>query len=563
MASNAPDAAPQPRALLVIIGLLLLYMMAHVGLQLVSNISDQENTASIWYPVAGLSFAVISYYGAIGTIIVFCAICISQLLTGDPRIPFWAILPYGLAISGFTLMWRNIFIRTGIIGRQLTQTPQWAVGLMAMTVLVAASNTASGMILLTSCGIIPRRELLETSVSFFLGDLVGIMSIAPFLTLAVFPQLIPWQRSRSRSPWRWRQATLIYTVLAIIGYFLILKIDDSYKLLLTYLGAIPILLAAVRGRMRETCLAIFILTFSLAIGTGLSNTVHFKEITGFLLLIMAVAYVVTTAVSTNRAILHSLEATLAERDHLSAEQQKLGDQVARLRSMEALGTLAGGMAHELNNLLQPILTFARAAETAHDPERKTYLDRVRESTLAAKSLVQDVLTFARSGSVNDAPKLEQLQAKPLFQSSVEIARQAMPATVDIIQQHDLPDVVVSCVPPQLVQVLINLFRNAADARARTIHVHSCQNRQNQTVVLSVRDDGLGMDAETLKRALEPFFTTKQIGRGTGLGLSMVYGLVKSWGSDLHIDSIAGDGTNIRLIFPAHSGGGLHGNSITG
>ncbi len=554
LTNEALSDQEQPASRVKIAAVVILYVALHIFLQWLSNISDQENTASIWYPVAGLAFAAISYYGAIGALLVFFTICISHALIGDPRINFLAIILYALCVSALTLMWRNIFIRLGVIGRQLTQTPRWAIGLMSMAVLVAATNTIAGELLLAFSGIVPTQELFQTTISFFLGDLTGIMSIAPLLTLTIFPRIIPWKRAQPASPWRWQRAALIYLVMGALGLQLLLVANTSYHLLIVYLGAIPILLAAVRGRVRETCLAISILTVFLAIGMASRPTAHPKEITAFLILMMAVAYVVTTAVSTNRAILKSLESALADRDRLTGEQQKLGEQVTRLQSMEALGTLAGGMAHELNNLLQPILTFSRAAETATDTERKTYLDRVRECTLAAKSLVQDVLTFARNGAGSDSQEaLKMTRAEPLIKSCIDIACKALPSTVQLSQQHAVGMADIKCVPPQLVQILINLFRNAADAKARNIIVQSKYDAESAQVTVSVRDDGLGMDGETSKRAFEPFFTTKQIGRGTGLGLSVVYGLVTSWGGDLRIDSVPGEGTNMTLNFPAQVG----------
>ncbi len=530
---------------------ILLYFAVHIGLQLASNYADALNTVSIWYPAAGLSFAMVIYYGRLGALLVFCAIHFSHALTGDARIPFWAIIPYALGVVGMTLLWRNIFVRVGILRRQLTQTPLWAIGTMGVSALTAASNAVIGILLLYFLHIVRRDAVFTSTIDFFIGDFLGIISVAPFLTQIIFPVLTRWQRGLPYRQWRWKRALAIYLLVGAVGFFLLVQVPVWMQMRIVYLGSVPILISAVRGRVRETCMAIFVLTLFLALAYFYGSIPPKIDLPLFLLLIMAAAYVVTTAISANRSITKSLEATLEERDQMSATQQQLNDQVAHLQSMEALGTLAGGMAHELNNMLQPILTFARAAETATEADRKTYLDRVRDCTLSAKTLVQDVLAFSRSGSSAQNDLLERRAALPLFQSSIAVARRALPGAVQVKEEHALGAQEIDCTPPRLVQVLINLLRNAADAGAKNITLSSCHDPLTEKVSLTIADDGLGMDAETAKRALEPFFTTKQVGRGTGLGLSVVYGIVTRWGGEMRIESISGAGTSIHLSLPAY------------
>jgi signal transduction histidine kinase len=534
-----------------VVGILVLYSALIVLFQWISSVTDHTDTVSIWYPVAGLIFAVIVYYGKLGALLAFCSICISHALTGDARIPFPAIVPYAALVIGAILLWRNIFVRLGIIGPQLTQTPRWAVGLMSIAVLSAASNTIFGELLLYATGIVPAADVFVTAFDFFSGDLIGIMSVAPFLTLAVFPEFTRWQRGQSAWRWRWKRAVLVYMGIGSIGFLLITQLGDTYKLLIIYLGAVPILLAAVRGRLRETCLAIFVLTLFLALSLSYANLSILRDMSVFLMLMMAIAYVVTASISTNRIVLKSLKATLDQRDTLAAEQQKLGQQVTRLQGMEALGTLAGGMAHELNNLLQPILTFSRAAETANDADRVTYLARIRTCALNAKSLVQDVLTFSRTGT-RTSPDAHRItgDADTLMRNSIAIARKVVPATVTVTESYAADTAWISCAPSQLVQIIINLCRNAVDAKARQIDLATRFSADRTSVVLSVCDNGLGMDPQTVQHALEPFFTTKQIGLGTGLGLSVVYGIVQSWGGNVSLASAQGQGTTVTLAFPA-------------
>jgi signal transduction histidine kinase len=555
MAADSPAKAqtlPTPKAASrsIFIALALLYIAAHLLLEWLSMRSDQQVSISIWYPAAGLTFAIILYFGAVGATLAICAMIISHLVSGDPRIPVYYAIPYAMTVTSMVLLLRTIFVRLGILQQQLIQSPKWAIGLMTIATLAALSNTFFGGTLLYATNILPRQDILEAAFTFFLGDLVGIFSLAPFLTLALFPEIM---RAVNRKPIRlswWIKLIIIYSILGAVGYGLFELGGEKYKLLIVYCGAIPILFSAVRGRIRETCLAICILTLFLSftlIGTGRSQ---YLELSVFILLVMAIAYVVTTAVSTNRAVMLSLKATLDQRDQLAAEQEKLTHQVQHLRSMEALGTLAGGMAHELNNLLQPILTFSQAAETASETDRKYYLAKVKECILSAKSLVRDVLIFARGGSKADSPDpIETSAANRMIRNSVDIARKNLPARMTVTEKYEAGDALIACVPSQLVQILINLLRNAADAQARTISISTCHDTLAGCVILTVTDDGLGMDPETCEKALEPFFSTKTIGRGTGLGLSVTYGLVQKWGGDLYIDSAPGQGTSMHLRFP--------------
>jgi signal transduction histidine kinase len=543
-----PTSIAASRAVFLLLA--LVYVTAHLLLEWLSTGYDQQEGVSIWYPAAGLTFAIIMYFGAAGALLAICAMTISHLIFGDPHIPFYYVIPYAIVVTTMVLILRIVAVRFGILRQQLIQSPKWAIGLMALATVTALSNTFFGGILLYLAHVLSLQEFVQLALTFFLGDLVGIFSLAPLLTLALIPEIL---RAVKRKPIRlrwWINLTVIYSIIGAIGFYLLELGGEKYKILIVYFGAIPILFSAVRGQVRETCLAIFILTLFLSLALTGTVTSRFLELTVFILLVMMIAYVVTTAVSTIRAVTQSLQATLDQRDLLASEREKLANQLQHLRSMEALGTLAGGMAHELNNLLQPMLTFSQAAETASESKRKYYLGRVKECILSAKSLVQDVLIFARGGIEADTAELMQTaQADMLIRNSLEIARKNVPASTTIVETYDAGSALIACVPSQMVQILINLLRNAVDAQARTISIKTCHDMLVDRIILTVEDDGLGMDEETCDKALQPFFSTKTIGRGTGLGLSVTYGLIQKWGGDLDIDSTPGKGTNIILHFP--------------
>jgi signal transduction histidine kinase len=534
-----------------VVAAILTYLVFHLLLDWLSKVTDERNLISIWYPVAGLVFGLVIYFGRTGALLAFVAICISHIALRDPRIPIPAILLFAFCVTALTYLWRNIFFRLGVARPQLAQTPRWTLALAAMAILTAATNTLCGITQFYFSDVITKASIVPSAIDFLTGDLIGIMSLAPLLALAIFPAYTRWQRGQGPQSWRWQRATLLYLIVGALEVFFIFHSGNKYKLLAAYLGAVPMMYPALRGRVRETCLAIFIMIFSLALGLSIANLDILHEISVFVILAMTIAYIVATANSTSRAILTSLRSTLEERDQLAQDQQKLVEQVAHLQSLESMGTLAGGMAHELNNLLQPILTYARAAESASDTDRATYLERIRTCALNAKTLVQDVLAFSHAGTRTAAETLIITgPADILIRNSVAIVAKTVPPAIPITEDYCADDWQIKCSPPQLSQIMINLFRNALDARTRTIHLSTCYEPKANRVMLTVRDTGLGMDAQTARKALEPFFTTKQIGLGTGLGLSVVYGIVQSWGADLILDSVPGQGTTVAIAFAA-------------
>lgn len=247
------------------------------------------------------------------------------------------------------------------------------------------------------------------------------------------------------------------------------------------------------------------------------------------------------------------------------EQRKVERQLLRSQRLESIGTLAGGIAHDLNNVLAPVLMSIDLLRTETNVEvRDAILDTIEQSTKRGADLVQQVLAFARGVEGQRTPT----QVGDICRDVAKIARDTFPKNIEIRLDVEsaLPPVLGD--PTQLHQVLLNLCVNARDAmprggdlritaRTSTVDPHYAALHPGATpghhVVICVEDSGEGMPAEVLDKIFEPFFTTKELGRGTGLGLSTSQGIVRSHGGFLRAYSDVGHGTRMMIYLPVHDG----------
>jgi CheY-like chemotaxis protein len=232
--------------------------------------------------------------------------------------------------------------------------------------------------------------------------------------------------------------------------------------------------------------------------------------------------------------------------------------------MEALGTLAGGIAHDFNNILGAIIgnvELARQDVGATHPAMQS-LDEIRKASHRAKDLVQRILTFA---SQHQEPQ-SVIRLRPVVEEAVTFLRATLPAGVEVAATFDPDAPTVLADSTQIHQVLINLCTNAwqamnghagrIDIRLDSITLDAEAARADANLQpghfarLCVTDTGTGMDAATLERIFEPFFTTKPVGQGTGLGLSVVHGIVKAHDGAITVTSQPGEGTTFSLYFAA-------------
>ncbi|HEY3897576.1 MAG TPA: PAS domain S-box protein [Chthoniobacter sp.] len=248
------------------------------------------------------------------------------------------------------------------------------------------------------------------------------------------------------------------------------------------------------------------------------------------------------------------------------ERKKIEAQLLQSQKMEAVGQLAGGIAHDFNNLLTAITGNTKLAleDLAPDSPVRAYLAEIGKAGSRAVDLVRRILTFSRQ----KAPERKLLELQPVVEEALKLLRASLPAMIEIRTTY------VAGAPPvladgtQIHQVLMNLGANATHAmgdrgllevRESVIDVDadvartSPELRVGRYVHLAVSDTGCGMDRETLARIFDPFFTTKSQSEGTGLGLSVVHGIMKAHGGAITVYSEPGRGTVFHLYFPAMEG----------
>jgi signal transduction histidine kinase len=256
--------------------------------------------------------------------------------------------------------------------------------------------------------------------------------------------------------------------------------------------------------------------------------------------------------------LHRREAEyqLSEERRRAAEMRaELEAQLLQARKMEAVGNLAGGVAHEINNMLLPIVGLTKLTCRGMDPESAAYrrLAVVLEAAQKAQLVTQQLLAFSRNDHVEIGP----IALTEAVRGAEEMVRMAVPKTITMNWRIEAEDMTVRADSTQVTQVLINLARNSADAMGDTggtIEIALERVRRDGAAseweaALSVRDDGCGMDEEIQARIFDPFFTTKEVGAGTGLGLSVVHGIAKSWGGTISVNSRVGEGTLVTIRLP--------------
>jgi PAS domain S-box-containing protein len=246
------------------------------------------------------------------------------------------------------------------------------------------------------------------------------------------------------------------------------------------------------------------------------------------------------------------------------EREKLQDQLRQSQKMEAIGTLAGGIAHDFNNILGIILGYAKELlnEARDDSKDRSHnLQVIVNAAERGAKIVRQLLTFARKTGTEHKP----LDVNALVRDTLDILREIFPKT--IIFNLDLDPVlpIIQGDHNQLQQALINICLNAKDAMLEGGRLSISTSRRPATAIrerfseadgnyicIDVSDTGVGMDAETRERVFEPFFTTKNTTGGTGLGLSVVYGIVQAHGGLIGVESETQRGTNFTLFLPIPS-----------
>ncbi len=246
------------------------------------------------------------------------------------------------------------------------------------------------------------------------------------------------------------------------------------------------------------------------------------------------------------------ELATSEQARLSAveDQNRLEQRMLKMQKMEALGRLAGAVAHDFNNVLTAIVgSVSLARDAAPGEETDELLQQIEQAGTAATNLTRQLLAFSRSQVVepelltwNEVLQALELMLRGSITSGITLEIQLEPAPWSICIDRG-----------QATQIVLNLLVNARDAVSRGGRIWIVTGNQTaggaDFACLTVRDDGVGMDAATKERIFEPFFTTKTVGRGTGLGLPTAYGIVTQHGGTIEVESELDEGATFRVLLP--------------
>lgn len=262
--------------------------------------------------------------------------------------------------------------------------------------------------------------------------------------------------------------------------------------------------------------------------------------------------------------LHILESFIDIKKLKSAENErtKLLNQLQHSQKMEAIGTLAGGIAHDFNNILTSIIGFTELSLEDIEKGSMVYenLQEVSKATFRAKELVRQILTFARQSETEKKP----VQISAIVKETVKFLRSSIPTIIEIHQELNSDEYVLAD-PTQIHQILMNLCTNAGHSMQphggtlsimlneshldeKFVRRHSRHN-PGRFLELTIQDTGCGMTNDVLERIFDPYFTTKEIGAGTGLGLSVVRGIVRSYNGIITVESSPAKGTTFHVYLP--------------
>ena len=260
----------------------------------------------------------------------------------------------------------------------------------------------------------------------------------------------------------------------------------------------------------------------------------------------------------------SIGRDISERKQAEEERERLQTQLIHAQKMEAIGTLAGGIAHDFNNILGAILGYAELARNACPPGSRAirFLDRELDAVQRATLLVKQILAFSRQEKHERIP----LHLDSLVKEAVKLLRPILPTTISIKQQIDSATKSILADPTQVHQILMNLCTNAFHAMEQTggTLAITLKNREltladlppltgaqpGNFVVLSVGDTGTGIPQAIRDKIFDPYFSTKGVGKGSGMGLAITHGIITRYGGFLKVESEPGKGSVFHVFFPA-------------
>jgi PAS domain S-box-containing protein len=254
---------------------------------------------------------------------------------------------------------------------------------------------------------------------------------------------------------------------------------------------------------------------------------------------------------------------ISELKSAQKEREQLKTQLIQAQKMEAIGTLAGGIAHDFNNILGAIIGYAEMAlyDTQKDSMEHYNIDQVLKAGHRAKDLVKQILAFSRKSEQDK----NVISLVPIINETLKLLRASLPTTIEIKTNIESNLDAIFADPTQMHQVVMNLCTNSAHAMRDTggilaveldnvdLHINEViqypELNPGPYIKLSISDTGHGMDSATLGRIFDPYFTTKEQDKGTGMGLAVVHGIIKGHGGGIQVQSQPGKGTRFNILFP--------------
>jgi two-component system, cell cycle sensor histidine kinase and response regulator CckA len=261
-----------------------------------------------------------------------------------------------------------------------------------------------------------------------------------------------------------------------------------------------------------------------------------------------------------------LEALVQER---TTDLKRANEMLQQVQKLEAIGTLAGGIAHDFNNILTAMIGYTQLAQIESQPDsQQHYLSEALQACNRAKELINQILVFSRHQVQERRPLL----IGPIIKEGIKLIKSSLPSTIQIAQDITEPSAMVLADATQIQQILMNLCTNAFHAmrerggqlKIRLIYEEIKPDKNHGSLTLTpgnyakliVSDSGHGIEPTIVDRIFDPFFTTKGPGEGTGLGLSVVYGIVRDHGGAIQVASESGKGTTVSVYLPLIEAGKL-------
>ena len=254
---------------------------------------------------------------------------------------------------------------------------------------------------------------------------------------------------------------------------------------------------------------------------------------------------------------------LLERKRVEEEKVKFENQLRQAQKMQAIGTLAGGIAHDFNNVLASIVGYTELVVCDISPksENSFHLQKILKGCHRAKEMIKQILAFSRK--VPKKPVF--LRISPVIEEALQLLKSSLPANILIKENIRAKSSVILADPTEIHQILMNLCANAAHSMRISggilevglfkLEIGEKEQlfykslRPGSYIKLIVKDTGKGMDGKTMERIFEPYFTTKKLGEGTGMGLALVHGIIKSYGGEITVDSTPGMGSTFCIYLP--------------